>query len=289
MTRISVSSTVLVLCGMVFLWVQPTAVSATVPTACKSQHAQTVVLEQSHERTLVQISTNEAVEMLVGQLAREYVAGFSPEKVGRLYGPSSELERRGFQPTDLTVVLRSMTRDPRTGAWVGGAVSGRIAPTTSGASSEGEIVLVSWDDGDDTTWEGTTYAENYSTGSWRSWESQADISGSQGFTIWEITTGGGGGGGDPEDPGPLVEFPMLDNQHRPQLASLTPEHALQHSGASFFTPVQEGASWSEFLMCSLAGCYSCYKVCRLTGPMFWFCMDPCCMTIMLSCLVLQVV
>lgn len=268
-----------------------------VPTVeeCRGhQHSgTTTVLEQSAGRVVVQVSTYEAVELLSEQRAVQYVSRLSEEKLGRIFPVNSQLAQYGYERTDQMVVLRSLSYDTASGRWVPYDDAVRPVPAATYSNSSGEAIFVSWDDGDDTTWEGTTYTERYSDGSWASWESQANIAASTGYTIWETLvgsgggSGGGGGGGGGGDP--LIRTTPQEPSAPVQIASTDPSYAaglMSHGGG---VALAQGPSWGGFLACSLVNCYGCYKVCRLVGPAFFWCMDPCCMTMMLSCILLQLI
>ena len=56
-------------------------------------------------------------------------------------------------------------------------VSFRVRPIQNGSVSQDgiEVVWYSWDDGDNSTWEGETWAQNYNTGEGVTWDGQIPL------------------------------------------------------------------------------------------------------------------
>ena len=87
------------------------------------------------------------------------------------------LAARGYRPTDILVVQRKLGPAESVLPGVNGPMS--IVPqpaSTTYSNSAGEQIFWSWDDGDDSTWEGSQYVERYSDGAWASYDVPAGVS-----------------------------------------------------------------------------------------------------------------
>ncbi len=85
---------------------------------------------------------------------------------------AASLRARGFQPTDdaRVVTLRVPRKDIAPLVMgLGERVLSWVVPKASAEEYEGyEIIAESWDDGDDSTWEGNVYVRNLTSGYWAS-------------------------------------------------------------------------------------------------------------------------
>lgn len=122
------------------------------------------------------------VEKLQGNAARSHLRNLMSRHPGRFEDAERILTERGFQKTDEIVVMRGVT--------IGATKSATQLDTAWSShytisSSEGEIVFVSWDDGDPSTWEGSIYMASYAPAADLLTDVQFDISDTTMDTVWE--------------------------------------------------------------------------------------------------------
>lgn len=106
------------------------------------------------ERRVIQLPDGRTLEVLHGELATRHLQQLMsrrPEAFANL-----SLAARGYRPSEEVVVQR-ITRAQHTASLGTGFTLGKsytFAQDADEATSEGEITFWSWDDGDDSTWEG---------------------------------------------------------------------------------------------------------------------------------------
>ena len=117
--------------------------------------------------------TGTHTEQLTGSHAVAYVAqkerrqpAFREER----QEAAEELRAQGFTPTGQVVVIRQLGRPTALARLAALASTPVLAQSFS--TSAGEVILETWDDGDDSTWEGHVYVENAATGDWSSYTTQ---------------------------------------------------------------------------------------------------------------------
>lgn len=135
---------------------------------------------------IIQVSPNgrTAVEKLTGEPARAHLRNLKARRGKGFLDADTRLRARGFRQTENVVVLRSVS-----------LVAGRAIPRNGTAlvedtisTGDGELVFWSWDDGDDSTWEGSIYMCSYSPEADLLADAQLDIStGLNPEPIWEET------------------------------------------------------------------------------------------------------
>lgn len=186
-----------------------------------------------------QAATGLITESFQGGEARAHLERLR-QRDGKLKAAEAQLRARGYTPTETVVVMRQIARTPLTDADSGDAKA-------SVSNSEGEVIFSSWDDGDDSTWEGVIHVERYSDGKTVSKPAQLDISTAQPHVIWE----GGGGAGIPD---------------KASEGELTRKFG-----------------WNNFMLCSLGFCMTCGELCTLGGPVWGTCFSLCCVTAIIGC------
>jgi hypothetical protein len=122
------------------------------------------------------------VEVLHGRDARTHLATLKRRRPQPFELAEKRMLARGFSPTDQVVVLRT----EHAAAGTSRSETG-IDLAQSVATSDGEIIFEAWDDGDDSTWEGTMWIQRYTDGAEILQETQFDISSAAASVLWEDT------------------------------------------------------------------------------------------------------
>jgi hypothetical protein len=143
---------------------------------------------------LVRQFGHQRIETYVGAAAREFIRlkRARDPRFAKLMDASAErLATRGYKNRSLeTLHLLSDTRRETTVAQrIWEALVPRLsAQDVFGASGDEPIngvgVWSAWDDGDDSTWEGNAYLENYDSGQWYSVDNQLDVSSEMTRLVW---------------------------------------------------------------------------------------------------------
>lgn len=110
------------------------------------------------ESRIIRTGPNTAVEQLRGQAALERVAQIATRNPGEGAAIATALQSRGFRPTDHAIAIRSLRMTAR--GWVP-ADEVQTLPAQAVSGQEGEVAFWTWDDGDNTTWEGLVHCVNY--------------------------------------------------------------------------------------------------------------------------------
>lgn len=223
------------------------------------------------------------IERLAGEAAHAYLRNLKARRSEGFRRAQAKLEARGFVQTDQVAVFRSVSL-------VGGRQVSRDDVTfvedvfTTG---DGELVFWSWDDGDDTTWEGSIFMASYSPEADLLANAQLDISTSlNDEPIWEETISynpprGGPfnqeASGDGLDTAP-TRVACASDDIVAGLAGPTLDRDLVFVG-SFAGMVK---SWAA---CSLAGCAGAAVACALSGPGWAGCFNAWCMGSTVGCAV----
>jgi hypothetical protein len=192
-------------------------------------------------------------EVLKGKPAISHVRNLRAQHARGFALAEQELRRRGFKPTEHAVVIRSIGKP--------------FAPAqTTVDSSSGEVTFWSWDDGDDSTWEGTFYATTYDDSSYVLIDGQIDTNVHD--VIWESLAY--------EYEGPISEGGGPDNQIRRQDRTRTSPFKLIAQRFSSPREILEVARTtnrpkpkpSEWIGCVVAGCTGSVVGCALSGPAY---------------------
>ena len=131
-------------------------------------------------------ATDRSLESLRGEAAREHLRNLLAKRSEAYARSRANLRQRGFLPTEIVVVHRTARTDVVERRRDKGL---RLAQDHYDSNDDGEVVFWSWDDGDDTTWEGSFYAERYSDGAWLMVDVQVDIATEDYLTLWASETG----------------------------------------------------------------------------------------------------
>jgi hypothetical protein len=139
---------------------------------------------------IIPVNFEIAIEAITGHRAIEYLKAKREKHPARFRRQGRELRHVGATPTDNVLVLRTLAL-----ADVGKdeLESSSVAPaSTTVANGQGEVIFWSWTDGDNATWEGTTYFERYSDGAWRNFDGQVNIATEDYYAQWGTETSRGG-------------------------------------------------------------------------------------------------
>lgn len=245
--------------------------------------ARGIGLASSNLAEVVTIPINQqlSVQVLQGTAAYEHIQTLKQRRPAALKDAGKKLAALGYQPTDVYVVVRTLRTEGAAASNVDNFGSNfhlqHVAQSQEFQNEDGEMVTMSWDDGDDSTWEGTWYVERYSDGSWKTMEGQLDIADAPPYAIWSEVIGQGKGGGNPPVNANPDNNPFLAPASSPQisLASL----ASFASGAN----LQDNGDWGDWAQCAGAGCLGCLAECIYAGPYYWGCVAACCALIALIC------
>lgn len=203
--------------------------------------------------------------------------GTEKEEGLRLAG--QELADRGFAPTNLILALETVVV---VGQERREAPAGVGFASTTVSNSSGEVIIPSWDDGDDSTWEGVIYVEDYSTGEWATYAGQLDISTPAYSANWATRTGplnqqGHWSEGQPEMDR-LSGFALAVARERGRVVHAPSREpgaaALASSGLVMFR---------DFAWCSVSWCAICAELCLLSGPYWGVCFGGCCVGGVITC------
>lgn len=125
------------------------------------------------------------VETVTGASAAAYVHSLlarDPKVWSAFQASAAEMRSRGFKPTGQTVIVRRYRADAQAALRQSplNELLRRVFPsvhaqTTSYSDGNGEVIYVSWDDGNDETWEGEQFVQYYSDGYWELTNKQLNI------------------------------------------------------------------------------------------------------------------
>lgn len=185
------------------------------------------------EEEIIQRQDGGVTQLLRGGKARarlEELRAAPKRRVGYLRAELN-LMGRGLIPTDHVLVVRHIPAAEIIGRSV---TPISYSPQDFQESVNGkEILMWSWDDGDDSTWEGTVSVERHSDGLFATWDLQIDIPTAQGYDVggwWDIDDYGDDEGSEcPEDPGegcPIevsLTGPSFDGKDRASVVLISEE------------------------------------------------------------------
>jgi len=142
-------------------------------------------------RTVGKLGGN--IEHLTGADGRRYMENLRSRHPGVFERAAADLKNRGYKDTgDIEVFRTVRTARNRFDKHRG---PNYLVDTLS--SSEGEIVYWAWDDGDPTTWEGSVYLLEYTSGNWIDGNCQTYVDEGREWTeTWHAFIDAGGPGID---------------------------------------------------------------------------------------------
>jgi len=210
------------------------------------------------------------------------------ERSGKHPGPFGRaveaLKKRGFQPTTQAwAVLHS--------AKASGPVdskNGIQLAQYSWSGDEGEIDFWSWDDGDNGTWEGVLYAENYDTGVAVTFDLQINIEVDGNYwTVFSDCTGAERNG----QPYEVKTSPAGGQDSGIRLASLNAESRFLPALLSSMNVKQAPGHPYELVLhpqqyfgCAFWGCLAVAVGCAFLGPGAPPCFFAACTAVLVACL-----
>lgn len=205
-------------------------------------------------------------EHLSGQEAAEYLA----QSRLRFLASGPHLRWAGAEPTEEVIVLQRDHARPARFVGPGNAGSYSLAQSYV-SNSYGGLTLWSWDDGDDSTWEGVILVERYSDGSWSTWETQIDISTTNYTTVWAEWTGG-----------------EIHEEYQTRKSLGSGDFRLAAWGGGGCGPGCPGGTYAtqefqDFVQCYLSGCSGVAAACRMLGPAWGNCFAAGCAGVVIDC------
>lgn len=232
----------------------------TFPNSSECSPVQAELVEVK-DQSAVFVVRGQAYEVLTGNRAFNHLSSKRLRNPERFAGMGGALAARGYRPTDVIVVERSL--GPARIAIPG--YRGSDSPETELAGVtynnwQGEQIFWSWDDGDDATWEGSQYVERTVNPAWVAYDGQIDISNTNGTAIWGVQTGGGG----------PISLPGMPDGIKPHFAQYS---FAQHLDRDF----------QEWAVCMMGGCMGCAAGCLFTGPAYPGCYGSCCFGVSIAC------
>lgn len=145
------------------------------PIASAEYFGSTAFVASEDER-VVRVGPNILLQQLKGDAALAHLANLMSRRPNALGAARADLVQRGFRETDEVYVERILRLSVADSFGPGAIVP---AQDYWEQNAQGEIVFWSFDDGDDSTWEGTIYFEEYSTGIASQTNGQIDASNQQ--------------------------------------------------------------------------------------------------------------
>lgn len=204
----------------------------------------------------VSLGNDVVIERIKGTPALAHLQEILAKKPKVFQRARKELEERGFQPTDKVYIERSVRL---------ASLSNSVDPTLTGSYTEtnadGQVVIWAWDDGDDSTWEGTIYIEVYANGSASTWQGQIDDSTEEHSWVYYTKTY--------EKP-PREPLPV--NFNGPRFSDRTPGiiNAVFHPDAPQYPNAYMEVGFYEWAKCWRAcvvgGCITAAIGCKFSGP-----------------------
>jgi hypothetical protein len=219
-----------------------------------------------------------AVDTLTDEAARAHLAELRARKPSAFAKADAMMEKKGYARTEIVVVRRSVDLRGERGRANG------IAPVQSYSNDDGEIVFYSWDDGDDGTWEGQVYVENYATGASILVNGQILISDAAVPVQWERTVYSSGG--DPR----LIAPEARSGCDVVQVASADHdviEKVRAGAANADIQLVQIRGYLQRWVTCSAGGCVAALIGCRYTGPAWGYCTGVGCFAAMIGCAIAE--
>ncbi|HYR29460.1 MAG TPA: hypothetical protein VEU30_13400 [Thermoanaerobaculia bacterium] len=197
----------------------------------------------------LQLSADTNTERLTGADAVAHVEKLQARH-NHLRKAANILRDRGYTISDDIQVIRTAE-----------STQSRVQSSVSDAG--GEMVFWAWDDGDDSTWEGVIYVEDFATGATATWNAQLDVSTDAFEVLWEQQVGGSG----PSDGPNMTSLPDYGRRSNvPQIASMSPTVPVA-GNASDSVLVQSTRSVRHWLSCVSAGCgRNVFLMCVFYGP-----------------------
>jgi hypothetical protein len=171
--------------------------------------------------------------------------------IARAYARAHErLRARGFKPTSITIVRRNDQ-----------PASGVVPAYWRGATSKGEIIYRSWDDGDDRTWEGTVFVRRFSDNAWVLHEYQIDTANPERVYYGNLV---GFNAGKPRRQ--MATWEQFRNWFIPTLQAQQSQPAPRNNAK----PMRPSTDyWADtFIYCVAATCAASATRCAFTGPVW---------------------
>lgn len=207
------------------------------------------------------------IEHLSGAAALAHLNNLKAKRARAFAAAIKDMHKRGFRPTDIVNVVRStsLARDRRSAT---GAPAYHRTQTVGDAS--GELVMWAWDDGNDSTWEGVIYVEDYVNGINVTWDSQIDVATSDPTPVWEYEVAASNSAG--------TDLLMVRDRARrrppAQVAAADGSVAFASAASAQNGDVQLvrlPRPVKEWLACTVAGCGSAALGCLYGGPSWGHC------------------
>lgn len=203
------------------------------------------------------------VERLTGEPAQRYLHNLRSRRPDVFARAEAELSRRGWEPTDRVIVVRT-NREAHARHTASGSFYQRITDTYD-SGEEGEIMTWEWEDGDYDTWAGTIYLHEYSTGTWMTVDAQMSLSPDQEWTeMWSSVIDG------EDSPRLLTPVAMREGESRPSaLVAVADLRRDARRNANIHLVADWGRiieKWTGWAACTAAGCAGAAFTCNRLNP-----------------------
>jgi hypothetical protein len=204
---------------------------------------------------------NEGVETLDDQAASDHLRQLQTRRSALFDKVARNMEQRGFSPTDIVTVVRADRKVARRGSKPS---SDGIQLVETFANADGEVTIWAYDDGDDSTWEGILYFEDYATGKYAIHEAQIDVSAAAPTVIWEEQTDAG------ERIQPYDRERVGNFASKSRVATLIASaslHSLPRQDVQLVQQLERQKKVGGFLECLISWCSPVWDSCRWAGPL----------------------
>jgi hypothetical protein len=226
--------------------------------------------KSAQERTLIPVTPGKSVEILKGVAAVSHMKNVQARRPQAFSKSREHLRALGWTPTEHVVVMRTVNDRLARGN------SDGIVPAQVIDTNEGEVIFWSWDDGNNSTWEGEMYAVRYEDGAEITSDVQMDTVANQ--VIYDDVVH--------HQPGVLSYYHYVGNDGMaPSAAALfaamgTPSRSDIQLATSTFDGRQFGKDW---LACVVAACAAAIFGCAVSGPLYVECLALSCAGATVGC------
>jgi hypothetical protein len=202
------------------------------------------------------------LEHLTGHAARQRFEQLRASHRGVFEKAAAMLLRHGFVDTGVVEIIRT----PRAVRNSRGDSPRPYSLVDSVADTEGEIVYWSWDDGDQTTWEGNIYLHEYSTVNWISFNGQFSVETANAWAMyWDDPVGASEpAGGGPDNQG--VRFqqpPMFPNAAVFAKTAISPRTRTRGPYSLVIDWIQVQNKIQDWAWCAAFGCAGSTATCQI--------------------------
>jgi len=211
------------------------------------------------DRLLTTLPNGRQLEILIGHAADEHLQNLLSRRGPQYAKAHALMQARGWKPAHHAVIMRTLRAIPMKGS-IHQSPGIAYVQSTPIDIAEGEVVFESWDDGDPTTWEGTMYAWNYSTGGEALHEGQFDTIVND--ALWEDAVWS-----HPGDPA----YRDVSFQERNQPMTHAAKGLRSSRSGPVFAQFSGKRLMRDWLICVAFGLGSVLIQCSISGPLYVEC------------------